>query len=249
MTVPSGRRSSGIAVHLAGLGMVVVLWQLLSLTSSHLAAPLPTLESLWAGATDGWLLVAAGDTMLSVALGFAGAVLVGVPLGYAVAVHDFAHRVFDPLVQAYGSIPRIVFLPILLTVFGVGGTAKATMGFLAAIFPIIVNVMAGVRSTPTALVRLGTSAQLGPLAMATRIRMRWALPLALVGMRLGFGIAFVSVVISEYFGSPAGLGVELSGAYAALDPARLFAIVLATVIIAAVVNTGLLAIDRALRTS
>ena len=124
--------------------------------------------------------------------------------------------------------------------------AKASMGFLAAIFPILVNVIAGVRTTPASLVRLGRSVELSSWAMAVKIRMRWALPLLLVGMRLGFGIGFVSVVISEYFGSNGGLGVELSGAYSALDPARLFAIVLVTILIAAVVNTALLRIDRRL---
>lgn len=239
-------RPRGALFHLAGLALILVFWQLVSLLSNHLATPAATVEALIRALGEGWLVEAAADTLLHVAGGFGIALAVGVPLGYAIAVSDFAYRVFDPLVQAYGSIPRIVFLPILLTLFGTGGQAKMWMGFLAAIFPILVNVMAGVRTTPQSLVRLGRSVELSPWAMAVRIRLRWALPLLLVGMRLGFGIAFVSVVISEYFGSTGGLGVELSAAYAALEPARLFAIVLVTVIVAAVVNTVLLRVDRRL---
>ncbi|MGI5268772.1 ABC transporter permease [Nonomuraea sp. CA-218870] len=241
-----GRSRPPALLHLAGLALIVLIWQLMSLMSSHLGAPLATVEALGRGFADGWLAEATADTLLHVAGGFGLALAVGVPVGYAIAVNDFAYRVFDPLVQAYGSIPRIVFLPILLTLFGAGGAAKMSMGFLAAVFPILVNVIAGVRTTPQALVRLGRSVELASWAMAVKIRMRWALPLLLVGMRLGFGIAFVSVVISEYFGSTGGLGVELSGAYAALEPARLFAIVLVTVIVAAVVNTVLLRVDRRL---
>ncbi|QYC45811.1 Bicarbonate transport system permease protein CmpB [Nonomuraea coxensis DSM 45129] len=239
-------RPPAALLHLAGLTLIVAVWQLLALLSSHLGAPVATVEALWRGISDGWLVEATADTLLHVATGFGAALVVGVPVGYAIAVNDFAYRVFDPLVQAYGSIPRIVFLPILLTLFGASGTAKMSMGFLAAVFPILVNVIAGVRTTPKALVRLGRSVELTPWAMAVKIRLRWSLPLLLVGMRLGFGIGFVSVVISEYFGSTGGLGVELSAAYAALEPARLFAIVLVTVIVAAVVNTVLLRIDRRL---
>ncbi|WP_028658703.1 ABC transporter permease [Nocardioides insulae] len=179
-------------------------------------------------------------------MGFVVATSLGILVGYLLATVPFLGAVFSPMVRGYGSIPHIVFLPILLGIFGVGHSAKITMAVLVAVFPIIVNVSAGVATVPAPLIKLGHSLDLGHVAMAWRITLRAAVPSIIVGMRLGFGAAFLAVVISEFFGSPEGLGVEMSQAYGASAYDQLLAVVSVVALISLIGNWLFLIAQRRL---
>lgn len=235
--------------HLALAGAALVIWVLTARSSRLVATPGAAVTTAFAGLRDGWLRSALASTLGSVAIGFGLAFAVGVVIASVLAANRFARDVMQPLLAAYGAIPRVVFFPALLSIFGMSATSKQAMGFLSSIYPIIVTVTAGVVSIPPLLRKLGDSMRLGPLQRFRLITLPAALPSVVLAARLGFSIALISVVISEYFGARDGLGVVLSNSYALLNTARMYAVVLTIAVIATVVNVGLWALQQRLHTT
>lgn len=228
------------------VGGLAVLWVLADRTSDLVASPVAAATEAWRGLRDGWLRTALASTVGSVAVGFGLAFVVGLLIATLLAASRFARDVAQPLLSAYGSIPRVVFFPALLSIFGVGATSKQAMGFLSAVYPVIVTVTAGVVSTPPLLGKLGSVMRLGPVQRFRLITVPAALPSIVLAARLGFSIALISVVVSEYFGARDGLGVILSDSYALLDTDRMYAVVLTIAVLATVVNVGLWRIQQRL---
>ncbi|MDF1606513.1 ABC transporter permease subunit [Nocardioides sp. YIM 152315] len=249
-TAPVVRRPStrliGVAINVAVVLGLLLAWWGVSTSSRYVAAPGETLRSLWRGLVDGDLGSAAVDTVGSAVVGFAGAAVVGVLGGYLLAVRPFLGAVMTPLVRCYGSIPHIIFLPILLSAFGVGHQSKIGMAALVSVLPVLMYTASGVREVSPLLVKVGRSLDIGVLGMAFRIRLRGAVPSVVVGLRLGFAAAFLAVVISEFFGSEAGVGVEMARAYGAFAYDRLLATVVLALAISFTVNWLFLLLERRL---
>ena len=153
---------------------------------------------------------------------------------------------FDPILAGAFAIPRVVFFPILLQIFGVGVGAQAAMAALAAVFPIMVSTTAGVRATSALLPKLARSLSLSPLQTVTKIYIPAMAPSLMVGIRIGFSIAFINVIIAEFFAARAGLGLLALRAYGMLDLPTMYGIIVLLAAIALGGNLALWAVERRL---
>lgn len=228
------------------IALTLAIWLLLSLRSPLVAPPQAAFVEAINGLRDGWLRTALASTLGSVLVGFGAAFITGLFVAMVLASSNFLRRVFDPLLAAYGAIPRVVFFPALLSIFGLSATSKQAMGYLSAIYPLIVTVTAGIVSIPPALNKLSASLRLRGFKRFRLVVAPAALPSVLLAARLGFSIALISVIISEYFGARSGLGVVLSESYARLNTDRMYAVVLTIAVIATVTNMGLWSLQRRL---
>jgi NitT/TauT family transport system permease protein len=230
--------------------LVLVLVWVAAASSSDLVAGLgPTVSALADGFGEGWIWAPLGDSMTAVLGGFAIAVVVGLPLGIALGRSRFLGSVFDPLITGTFAIPRIIIYPVLLAYFGVGVSAKLWMAAISAFFPIVMNTTAGIREVSPTLVKMGRSMSCGPLQLARKIYLPAAAPTVAVGLRIGFSISFISVVIAELFASSEGLGRVVKRAYAFQQLPRMYAVVLLIALIAFAGNLILWALERRLRST
>ncbi len=147
-----------------------------------------------------------GDSLRRVAVGFGGAVLVGVPLGIVLGWYPAANQVVNPVVQLLRPISPIAWIPISIIFFGVGDHAAIFLIFLGAFFPILVACISGVRSVPATYRRAGRSFGLSPLQLLVRVVFPAALPQILVGLRIALGVAWLVVVAAEMIAVDSGLG-------------------------------------------
>ena len=112
---------------------------------------------------------------------------IGIPLGLLVGLSSRAHAVFWPVLLFFQAIGDIAWLPILLIWFGFGLTTMTFVIVYTVLFPVVLNVVLGVRSIPTDMHRAAQS--LG----ASRARILWevvlpgALPNLITGLRNGLG--------------------------------------------------------------
>jgi NitT/TauT family transport system permease protein len=90
-------------------------------------------------------------------LGFGLALAVSMPLGVLLGVSRTARHLLDPPLMALYIAPTLVLLPIMIIWLGIGMASKVAVVFLGAIFPIIVNTMAGMREADQRLVRMAQS--------------------------------------------------------------------------------------------
>lgn len=138
--------------------------------------------------------------------GFGIAIIVGVPLGFLMALSPVVRDYVNPWMTMLYSTPRIAFAPVLLLWFGIGGGAKVAIVFLGCLFPILINAFFGMRVVNREYVELARSFRLNRSALFLKILLPASVPFILAGIRLAIGRGLTSVAIAEWFGATEGLG-------------------------------------------
>lgn len=142
-------------------------------------------------------------------LGFALALIVSVPLGVLLGNSRLARDMINPPLMALYIAPTLILLPIMTIWLGIGMASKVAVVFLGAIFPIIVNTMAGMREADAKLVRAAQSFGATRMDIFRHILLPGSLPSLLAGIRLAVGRAVLGVVVGELYVSQAGIGHQL----------------------------------------
>ncbi len=209
----------------------ILLWEFIGrfvVTNPILFAPLSKVLAA------GWALVLSGElarhlsvSALEFVLGFALAGLVGVALGFLMATSRVMQDILDPWVSFFYSSPLVALIPFFILVFGIGISSKIAIIFLVSIFPILLNAFVGMRSADENLLEVGAAFNCTRAQVFTKILFPAALPYIVVGLRLGIGRALTGVVVSELFGSQAGLGYLIGTAGQSFDtPTVLFGVLM-----------------------
>ena len=150
-----------------------------------------------------------GVTMLESGVGFLFGSLVAITVGIALGVNPFLRRMIEPFILAIGGTPKIVFLPILFLIFGLGIESKMAKSALSTFFPVAISTTSGFIQIPVIFLLVGRSFHLTRWQMATKIYVpAMARPL-LTGLRLGIAMAIIGVLSAEITYSDRGLGFRL----------------------------------------
>jgi NitT/TauT family transport system permease protein len=155
-------------------------------------------------------------------LGFALAVLVGIPVGLGMGWYRDVSAVLQPFVSALYSTPRIALLPLLIIWLGIGIWSKVAVVFLVAVFQILISTEAGVRSADESLIRTARSFGAKERQIFTTIVLPGAVPFLVAGLRLGLGQALIGIVVGELYAATAGIGFEIAVAGETFQTDRVF---------------------------
>jgi NitT/TauT family transport system permease protein len=150
-----------------------------------------------------------GVSFVSFGIGFLMALAVSFPLGLYLGVSRWGRLFLEPPLMALYTAPRIVLLPILIVWLGIGLPSKIAIVFLGAVFPIMVNTMAGVRGADHRLATAARAFGATPMDIFVKVLVPGSLPAILMGVRLGVGRGVLSVVVGEMFVSEAGIGHQI----------------------------------------
>ncbi len=164
-----------------------------------------------------------GETFAKALVAYVLSVALGVTAGLVIGAVRYLHDVADPLLVALYAIPKILVLPWLLLVFGLGLAPAVVYGVLQGFFPICLLVAGGVRDverTPIVVARSmgATTWQLYRKVILPAVR-----PAVLAGMRLGIVFCLLGVLVVEMFGGIRGMGFLLATLANAFRAADLFA--------------------------
>ncbi|MBS0221931.1 MAG: ABC transporter permease subunit [Proteobacteria bacterium] len=189
-----------------------------------------------------WTHVAA--TMEAFALAFAISAAGGVALGLVLGVRRFAGDVAEPILGSLYTIPKVTLYPLMLLVFGLGMSAKVAFGVIHGVIPIMLFTIAAVRNIPPVLLRTARALRLAPVKTATSVLVPAAMPEVVTGLRVGFALTLLGVLIGEMFASQRGLGFLIINGINNHDVRMTTAVTLLVVIFAVAANSLLLAFDR-----
>jgi ABC-type nitrate/sulfonate/bicarbonate transport system permease component len=117
--------------------------------------------------------------------------------------------IVDPFVELLRPISAIAWIPLAILMFGISAKVPVFLIFYAAVFPIFVNTVAGVKQVDPQLIRAARALGASPRLILTHVVMPSALPFVLAGARLSLGVAWMAMVAAELTGSDAGLGWRL----------------------------------------
>jgi NitT/TauT family transport system permease protein len=186
------------------------------------------------------------ETAKAFAAALAIAVVMGITIGMALGFSRMAGDVFEPVLVALYSIPKVTLYPILLLVFGLGISAKIAFGAIHGIIPIALFTINAVRNVRPVLIKTGRVMKLSPWRMVWRVLFPAALPEIFTGLRIGFALTMIGTVLGEMFASQRGLGYMLMNAIGLHNVDVIMALTLLLTVFAAAVSAILLAIDHRL---
>jgi len=170
---------------------------------------------------DIWLDIATSGEEL--AIGYGMAIVIGLLIGLLMGWYTRFQYALDPFVNFFYSTPRIVFIPIFILWLGIELQPKIAVIFLGAVFPIIINTMAGVRNTEAALLRVARSFGASDALTFRRVVLPGSVPFILTGFRLGIGHALTGLVVAEYIAAKHGVGQIIAIASQTFQTPKAFA--------------------------
>ncbi|MBI5910768.1 MAG: ABC transporter permease subunit [Betaproteobacteria bacterium] len=176
----------------------------------------------------------------SLVLAWIGGVAIGVWLG----AHRLSGDVAEPILVALYSLPKVTLYPLILLVFGLGMPAKVAFGAIHGIFPVMIFTLNAVKNIKPVYLKTARSMNLSPGQAATTILIPATLPEVVTGLRVGFSLTLLGVLIGEMFASQRGLGFIIINAIGLDYVPRMMAVTLMLFVFAALANAGLLALDR-----
>jgi NitT/TauT family transport system permease protein len=168
--------------------------------------PVDVLRGIVELARKGLLLKYIVASLFRVTIGFAGAVLVGVPLGLLLGWFQRLFFAFNPMIQVLRPISPIAWIPVAILWFGVADTAPIFLIFLSSVFPISVSAMAAVQNIQPVYIRAARNFGLGQMELFRRVIFPATLPQVLTGIRIALGVAWLVVVAAEMIAVNSGLG-------------------------------------------
>jgi NitT/TauT family transport system permease protein len=237
LNVPAVQRVLSVLV-------VLGLWQLIG---SHYPYSMSSPSAIVTGARSSLfsqVLPAFGETLASFGIGFAISVLVGVPVGIAMARIRVIRVAIEPYVMMLYSMPMLALIPILVIVFGISFELRVTGVVLFGIFAIIVNTFTGASGVDAAYEDVGRSFVASPWKRLTAIIFPGSMRYIFAGIRIGFGHGMIGAVVIEIEASAVGMGNLLTTYVQALQLGKFFVVVIVLGIFSIVCSLLLRAAER-----
>lgn len=195
-----------LAVPLALLALWEVAARLAIVSPRYFPPPTAVGAGLVANFSGGDLGAETLTTLTRLAVAFALAALAGVPLGLAMGKIRALRQVVDPYLAFLFPVPKVAMLPFLLIVLGVGEPAFVLTGALSAFFQITISTFAGVQTMDPRLLEVGRNYGADGGRLFRKVILPAALPSIFTGLRLGLGLALVTIVAVEFITAKSGLG-------------------------------------------
>jgi NitT/TauT family transport system permease protein len=221
---------------------VLLIWQGLAewVGTTALAGPRPTLAYFVHFVPSKRFAVNA----LSTAITFGWALLIAYGLGLAIGVWMGAHRlsgaVGEPILVTFYSLPKITLYPVILLIFGLSLAGKVTFGAIHGVLPVALLTMAAIRNIPLVYLKSARTLHLSPWQTIVKVLLPATLPEVVAGLRIGFTVTLLGVLLAEMFASEHGLGFLIINAMALLQTEEMISVAIVLFIFAAVANALLL---------
>jgi sulfonate transport system permease protein len=193
-----------------------VVWQLL-VSVAHMPAykvpsPSSTLSTLRQLSASGQLWTALSISLRRVVFGLLLGTAIGSGLALASGLSQAGQRLIDPVMHMFRTMPVLALLPLFIVWFGIGEQAKVYIIAWGVLFPIYINLYAGIRSVDARLVEAGQVLGLRRWGLIRHVILPGALPQFLTGLRLSFGLAWIVLVAAEEINAISGLGALITNA-------------------------------------
>jgi sulfonate transport system permease protein len=204
------KRISGVVYPFASFLGVILLWHLAVKLGIFPELVMPTpwtvARAFYQFFADGEFFTHLWASFARILIGFLIGASFGITLGIFVGHFRLVERFIDPLIQALRPIPIAAWLPLAIVWFGIGDRPGIFLIVIGVFFPVFLNTVHGVKYTPPILLRAAHMLGATPHRLLLYVILPGALPNIFTGIRIGLGLAWVCVVISELLGVTAGLG-------------------------------------------
>jgi NitT/TauT family transport system permease protein len=209
-------------------------------------APSTIVRALGRGFRSGLFVDHVWVTLYEALLGFLIAAVAGVVLGAVIAQFRLVERTLYPYLVALQTLPKIAVAPLIIVWFGFGLSSKIIIAAMVAFFPVLVNVIVGLKTVDQAKLDLMRSLRATRWQTFRLVTFPNALPFVFAGLDIAIVFSVLGAIVGEFVGAQRGLGNLILQYNFALDIAGVFAVLAVLSVLGVALHLGMQAIQRRL---
>lgn len=232
------------AVTVANLTIFFLIWELVARSGIVNSLFLPTASGMFSALWDGLTTTAPPGAIISgsirdhllyslgnLSIGLGLAIVLGVPMGLLMGGNKHVETILSPYVWALTSLPRIALVPLFILFLGFTQKMQITIITLSAVFPIVINSWAGVKTTEKSLLAAAKVFGASRRELYMKVVFPYTLPFIISGIQQGIGRGLVGVIIAEIFGGSKGLGYLVQRSADTFNSSVMYAVLFLLVVV------------------
>ena len=196
------------------------------------------------GPNDKGIGIQLGYSLLRVLGGYFLAVLVAIPLGFAIGTSPLLNRALNPFIQILKPVSPLAWMPLALYTIKDSGKSAIFVIFICSIWPLLINTAFGVASVRKEWLNVARTLEVSRLRMAFRVILPAAAPTIMTGMRISIGIAWLVIVAAEMLVGGTGIGYFVWNEWNNLSIANVIIAILLIGLVGMALDQGLARLTR-----
>ncbi|MEQ8197347.1 MAG: ABC transporter permease [Clostridiaceae bacterium] len=213
-TVQEAREKRNKWYKTLSLVIFFIIWEVLSRVNIYegwfnpvfLPSPSLIIETGYMYIQKGILFKHIGISLYRMLSGFMIGTIIAVVAGALITNFKWIENIVMPIINMFGPIPVLAFLPMFLIWFGIGENSKITLISYTTFISMLPYVTDGIKNTDPLHIRSAASLGASKLQIFTKIILNSAMPNIFTGMKACLGLGFSSLVVAEMMGASSGLG-------------------------------------------
>lgn len=230
VAAPSGTFLSRVGPHLPGLALnalaflfgLAIWWAITAANLVVLPGPHEVFVRAVELAANGQLALDIFSSLKRVLTGFILGAALAIPVGFLMGWYKIARALIEPYVQFFRMIPPLAVIPLAIVTMGIDEAPKIFVIFLASFLSCVVATYQGVISVDRTLINAARVLGAKDRVIFPRVVIPASIPFILVGVRIGLGSAWATVVAAELIAAQSGLGFRMQQAQLYYDLPTIF---------------------------
>lgn len=230
------------------IAVVLLAWQALhqAVGATALPAPLPTLAYLAKFLPTARFAANAWATLVCFAYALILSYALGLAIGIWMGTHGLSGAVGEPILISLYTLPKVTLYPVVLLIFGLSISGRVTFGAMHGVLPVALITMNAIRNVPPVYLKSARTLGLSRWQTIFTVLLPATLPEVVSGLRIGFSLTLLGVLLAEMFAAKQGLGFLIINAMQLLQGEEMMTVAVVLFVFAVAANALLLAIDHRL---
>lgn len=170
-------------------------------------------------------------TLRDAGIGYVAGIVLGLAVACLFVMQRTVRQTFLPIAIVLRAMPLVALAPLLTLIFGRGLLCVGVIGGIVCFFPALINIMHGLRSTPTAMIDLMTSYGVSRFKTLRTVIIPSALPSIFASLRINVPASMIGALLAEWLVTGQGSGQEMLTVENTFDFGELWsAVVLVTLV-------------------
>jgi NitT/TauT family transport system permease protein len=207
-------------------------------------APSTVAGALARGVRSGLYVANFWVTLCEALLGFTIAAVAGIMVGAVIAQFRVMEQTFYPYLVALQTLPKIAIAPLIIVWFGFGISSKIIIAATVAFFPVLVNVIVGLKTIDPAKLDLMRSLRASRWQTFRLVTFPNALPFVFAGLDIAIVFSVLGAIVGEFVGAQKGLGNLILQFNFSLDIAGVFAVLILLSVMGVALHLAMQAVQK-----
>ncbi|PYE86979.1 NitT/TauT family transport system permease protein [Phyllobacterium leguminum] len=234
-----------LAINVAAVVAGIALWAAVTTQGVvGLPTPLAVAHQAVIQAQNGLLWSDAAASLGRVFSGFALGIAVAIPVGFLMGWYRTARGIIEPYVQFFRTIPPLAIIPLAIVTMGIDETPKIFVIFLASFLSSVIATYQGVVNVDKTLINAARVLGANDFAIFRRVIVPASLPYIMVGVRIGLGSSWATVVAAELIAAQSGLGFRMQQAQLYYDLPTIFVSLIAIGVLGLIMDRIVITLDN-----